>query len=108
MKNDRQQSKLRIMSEVSRLIAAVAAGDRKAAAELLPLVYNQLRRLAEARMANEAAGQTLTATALVHEAYLRLVGPDGDKRFADCHHLFAAAAEVIRHILVDRARSKAR
>lgn len=94
------------MPEVTRLLDAAAAGDRKAAADLLPLVYDELRRLAAARMANEA--NTLSATALVHEAYLRLLGPAGDRQFVDRHHLFAAAAEVIRHILVDRARSKGR
>jgi RNA polymerase sigma factor (TIGR02999 family) len=96
------------MPDVTRLLDAAAAGDRKAASELLPLVYDELRRLASARMAHETAGNTLTATALVHEAYLRLLGPAGDRQFVDRHHLFAAAAEVIRHILVDRARSKGR
>ena len=96
------------MSDVTRLLDAAAAGDHKAAADLLPLVYDELRRLAAARMAEERPGQTLQATALVHEAYLRLVGggqPDGwDGR----GHFFAAAAEAMRRILVEAARRKAR
>jgi RNA polymerase sigma factor (TIGR02999 family) len=93
------------MSDVTRLLESAAAGDRKAAAELLPLVYNELRRLAAARMAGEAPGHTLDATALVHEAYLRLVG---DPQFTSRSHFLATAAEAMRHILVDRARAKAR
>lgn len=93
------------MSDVTRLLDAAAAGDRKAAAELLPLVYNELRRLAAARMAAEAPGHTLDATALVHEAYLRLIG---DQQFTGRTHFLATAAEAMRHILIDRARSKAR
>ena len=96
------------MSDVTRLLDAAAAGDRKAAADLLPLVYDELRRLAAARMAEERPGQTLQATALVHEAYLRLVSggrPDGwDGR----GHFFAAAAEAMRRILVEQARRKRR
>jgi RNA polymerase sigma factor (TIGR02999 family) len=94
------------MSEVTQLLDAAAAGDRKAAAELLPLVYAELRRVAAARMSGQAAGQTLDATALVHEAYLRLVGPVDGPRWADRGHFFAAAAEAMRHILVDRARRR--
>jgi RNA polymerase sigma factor (TIGR02999 family) len=98
------------MSEVSRLLDAVAAGDRQAPAELLPLVYDELRRLAAAHMANESPGHTLDATALVHEAYLRLVGSDGaassEPRLANRRHFFAAAAEAMRRILVDQARRK--
>ncbi len=94
------------MSEVSRLLDAAAAGDRRAAADLLPLVYDELRRLAAARMAAEAPGQTLDATALVHEAYLRLVGPADDGRWDGRGHFFAAAAEAMRRILVEAARRK--
>src|SRR6516162_3922783 len=94
------------MSHVSRLLDAAAAGDGQAAAELLPLVYDDLRKLAAARMAAEAPGQTLEATALVHEAYLRLVGPADDRRWSSRGHFFAAAAEAMRRILVDRARRK--
>jgi RNA polymerase sigma factor (TIGR02999 family) len=93
------------MSDVTRLLDAAAAGDRRAAAELLPLVYDELRRLAAARMAAEAPGQTLDATALVHEAYLRLAS---GHRFHDRHHFFRVAAEAMRRVLVDRARQKRR
>jgi RNA polymerase sigma factor (TIGR02999 family) len=89
------------MSDVTRLLEAAQAGDRKAAADLLPLVYTELRSLAAARMAAEAPGHTLDATALVHEAYLRLVG---DQQFDGRGHFFAAAAEAMRRILVDHAR----
>jgi RNA polymerase sigma factor (TIGR02999 family) len=92
------------MSEVTRLLDAAAAGDRKAAADLLPLVYDELRKLAAARMAQEAPGHTLDATALVHEAYLRLIG---DQQFDNRGHFFAAAAEAMRRILVDHARGRA-
>src|SRR5271154_2321318 len=91
------------MTDVTRLLEAAAAGDRKAAADLLPLVYDELRKLATARMASEALGHTLDATALVHEAYLRLVG---DQQFDGRGHFFAAAAEAMRRILVDHARRK--
>lgn len=93
------------MSDVSRLLDAAAAGDRRAAADLLPLVYDELRRLAAARMAAEAPGHTLDATALVHEAYLRLVG---DQQFDGRGHFFAAAAEAMRRVLVDAARRRNR
>jgi RNA polymerase sigma factor (TIGR02999 family) len=92
------------MSEVTRLIAAAAAGDAGAANELLPLVYDELRKLAAARMAREPTNHTLDATALVHEAYLRLIG---DQQFDGRGHFFAAAAEAMRRILIDRARRKA-
>jgi RNA polymerase sigma factor (TIGR02999 family) len=92
------------MSDLTRLLDAAAAGDRHAA-ELLPLVYDQLRALAAARLAAEAPGQTLQATALVHEAYLRLIGPE-DARWEGRGHFFAAAAEVMRRILVEAARSR--
>jgi RNA polymerase sigma factor (TIGR02999 family) len=83
-----------------------AAGGRKKAADLFPEVYAELRRVAAARMAGRAAGQTLEATALVHEAYVRLVGRADAPRWADRSHFFAAAAEAMRHILVDRARRR--
>src|SRR4051794_36352315 len=96
------------MSDVTLLLEAAAAGDRKAAADLLPLVYDALRRLAAARLADEPSGNTLQPTALVHEAYLRLVGaPDGD-HWNHRGHFFAAAAEAIRRILVEQARRKNR
>jgi RNA polymerase sigma factor (TIGR02999 family) len=91
------------MSEVTRLLDAANRGDRQAAAELLPVVYDELRRLAAARLAREKPGQTLDATALVHEAFLRLVG---DQRFEGQGHFFAAAAEAIRRILVEQARRR--
>ena len=94
------------MSEVTILLGAAAKGDRKAAADLLPLVYEELRKLASARMAGEAQGNTLNATALVHEAYLRLVGPADEAKWENRGHFFAAAAEAMRRILVDAARRK--
>jgi RNA polymerase sigma factor (TIGR02999 family) len=96
------------MSDVSRLIDAATAGDPKAAADLMPLIYGELRKLAAARMAAEAPGQTLTSTALVHEAYLRLVGGDQPQEWNGRGHFFAAAAEAMRRILVENARRKAR
>jgi RNA polymerase sigma factor (TIGR02999 family) len=97
------------MSEVTRILNAIEEGDPHAAAQLLPLVYDELRKLAAGHMANEAPGHTLGATALVHEAYLRLVGPVGERSFANRGHFFAAAAEAMRRILVDSARrNKAR
>ena len=92
------------MSDVTHLLDAAAGGDRQAAADLLPLVYDELRRLAAARLAAEAPGHTLDATGLVHEAYLRLVG---DQHFDGRGHFFAAAAEAMRRILVEAARRKA-
>src|ERR1043165_640940 len=94
------------MSDVTRLLDAAAAGDRKAAADLLPLVYDELRKLAAARMAAEAPGQTLQATALVHEAYLPLVGGEQNQVWASRGHFFAGAAEARRRILVENARRK--
>jgi RNA polymerase sigma factor (TIGR02999 family) len=94
------------MSDVTRLLDAAAAGDHKAAADLLPFVYDELRKLAAARMAAESPDQTLTATALVHEAYLRLVEPADAARWDNRGHFFAAAAEAMRRILVDAARRK--
>jgi RNA polymerase sigma factor (TIGR02999 family) len=96
------------MSDVTRLLDAAAAGDPTAAAELLPLVYGELRRLAAGHLAHERPGQTLQATALVHEAYLRLVGPDPGRPWAGRGHFFAAAAEAMRRILVEAARRKGR
>jgi RNA polymerase sigma factor (TIGR02999 family) len=93
------------MSVLNNILTAIAKGDPHAADELLPLVYDELRRLAAARLAHEAPGQSLDATALVHEAYLRLVG---DQHFDNCGHFFAAAAEAMRRVLVDRARDRAR
>lgn len=96
------------MSDVTRLINAAAAGDPRAAAALLPLVYDELRNLAAARLAAEKPGQTLQATALVHEAYLRLVGPGGEAGWNGRGHFFGAAAEAMRRILVEAARRKGR
>jgi RNA polymerase sigma factor (TIGR02999 family) len=93
------------VSDVTRILEAAQQGDPKAADQLLPLVYDELRRLAAHRMANEAAGQTLQPTALVHEAWLRLVG-DENKRWDGRAHFFGAAAEAMRRILIDRARRK--
>src|SRR5258707_12657598 len=91
------------MSDVSQILNAIDSGDPQAAAQLLPLVYEELRRLAAAQLAREKPGQTLEATALVHEAYLRLVG---DQQFANRRHFFAAAAQAMRRILVESARRK--
>jgi RNA polymerase sigma factor (TIGR02999 family) len=93
------------MSEVTRILSAIDAGDRHAAEQLLPLVYDELRHLAAQKLAQEKPGQTLQATALVHEAYLRLVG---DQQFDNRGHFFAAAAEAMRRILLNRARDKKR
>jgi RNA polymerase sigma factor (TIGR02999 family) len=94
------------MSDVNRLLDAAAVGDPQAAAELLPLVYDELRNLAAARLAGEMPGQTLQATALVHEAYLRLVGGAPDAPWNSRGHFIAAAAEAMRRILVENARRK--
>jgi RNA polymerase sigma factor (TIGR02999 family) len=94
------------VSDVTHLLSAIEAGDPHAARELLPLVYDELRRLAAQQLAREAPGQTLDATALVHEAYLRLVGPADARRWADRGHFFAAAAQAMRRILIDSARRK--
>jgi RNA polymerase sigma factor (TIGR02999 family) len=95
------------MSELTRILDAVQQGDPKAGDELLPLVYEELRRLAAVKMADQPPGHTLQATALVHEAYLRLAGSEQQK-WQNSRHFFAAAAEAMRHILVDSARKKAR
>lgn len=96
------------MSDVTRLLDAAAAGDSHASAELLPLVYDELRKLAAVRLAQENPGQTLQATALVHEAYLRLVGGDAARQWDGRGHFFAAAAEAMRRILLNRARDRNR
>ncbi len=111
------------MSDVTRILSAIEQGDPHAAEQLLPLVYDELRRLAQQKLGREKPGQTLQATALVHEAYLRLVGepssvsrrvqtrgltPGGSPEFANCRHFFAAAAEAMRRILVEKARRKQR
>jgi RNA polymerase sigma factor (TIGR02999 family) len=96
------------MSEITHLLNAVARGERRAADELLPLIYDELRRLAAQRLSREKPSQTLDATALVHEAYLRLVGPDEGPHWDGRGHFFAAAAEAMRRILIDNARRKRR
>ena len=95
------------MSEVTLILQAIGRGESRASEELLPLVYDELRRLAAARMAREAAGHTLQPTALVHEVWLRLVG-DGDRTWKNRAYFFAAAAEAMRRILVEHARRKSR
>ncbi|WP_152051149.1 sigma-70 family RNA polymerase sigma factor [Tautonia marina] len=95
------------MNDVTRVLSAIDSGDPKAAEQLLPLVYDELRRLAVQRLARERPGQTLQATALVHEAYVRLVG-DQDSGWNSRGHFFAAAAEAMRRVLVNRARDKQR
>jgi RNA polymerase sigma factor (TIGR02999 family) len=94
------------MTEVTRILDALGQGDAGAAAQLLPLVYDELRRLAAQRMAQEKPGQTLQPTALVHEAYLRLVGKGEERLWDSRGHFFAAAAEAMRRILIDNARRK--
>lgn len=94
--------------DVTRVLHAAGAGDDKAAAELLPLVYGELRRLARARMAKTPPGNTLQPTALVHEAYIRLMGKDDPNRNKSRRHFFAAAAQAMRDILVEQARRKQR
>ena len=93
------------MSDVTQLLQSIAAGDDRAAADLLPLVYEELRKLARARMSNEKAGHTFQATELVHEAYLRLVGGK-EVEWDGRSHFFGAAAEAMRRILIDRARRR--
>src|SRR5207302_5617212 len=94
------------MTEITHVLKAIDAGDPHAAAQLLPLVYEELRQLAAQRLAQEKPGQTLQATALVHEAYLRLVGDGRWQHWDHRGHFFAAAAEAMRRILVDEARRK--
>src|SRR5262245_45546342 len=104
----RARGRMAAMADVTQILSAAAAGDPKAAAELLPLVYDELRTLAAARLVEEKPGQTLQATALVHEAYLRLVGGDATAQWNGRGHFFAAAAEAMRRILVENARRKQR
>jgi RNA polymerase sigma factor (TIGR02999 family) len=95
------------MNDITQVLQAVGKGDGRASEELLPLVYNELRQLAAARMAQESAGQTLQPTALVHEAWLRLVG-DGNRTWQNRAHFFGAAAEAMRRIMIENARRKSR
>src|SRR5437588_9580261 len=94
------------MSDVTRILSAIEEGDSQAAEQLLPLVYDELRKLAAHKMAQEKPGQTLQATALVHEAYLRLVDVDKAQRWDSSRHFFAAAAEAMRRILIESTRHK--
>jgi RNA polymerase sigma factor (TIGR02999 family) len=94
------------MSEFTNLLNAIESGNPQTAAQLLPLVYDELRQLAAQKLANEKPGQTLDATALVHEAYMRLLGASDPERFSDRIHFYAAAAEAMRRILIDNARKK--
>src|SRR6478609_9589567 len=96
------------MSDVTRILSQIEHGDPQAAEKLLPLVYDELRKLAAVKLAQEKPGQTLQATALVHEAYLRLVDVEKAPHWNSRGHFFAAAAEAMRRILVDRAREKGR
>lgn len=95
------------MTEATQIIARIESGDRAASEELLPLVYQELRQLAEAKLKNEKPGQTLQATALVHEAYMRLVDGEQPQQWDNSRHFFAAAAESMRRILIENARAKA-
>ena len=94
------------MADVTQILNAIEAGDPRAAEELLPLVYDELRKLAAVHLADERPGQTLQPTGLVHEAYLRLIGPDPDRHWSGRGHFFAAAAEAMRRILIENARRK--
>src|SRR4029077_4185396 len=94
------------MSDVTQILNAIEHGDPHAAGELLPLVYDELRKLAASRLRQDKPGQTLEATALVHEAYLRLVGSDGGRHWKSRGHFFAGAAEAMRRILLNRALDK--
>jgi RNA polymerase sigma factor (TIGR02999 family) len=96
------------MTDVTQVLNAIEQGDPSAAGELLPLVYDELRKLAGLKMSQESPGQTLQATALVHEAYVRLVDVETSQRWANRRHFFAAAAEAMRRILVENARRKGR
>src|SRR5947209_1051141 len=99
---------LDVMTDVTRILSAIDQGDPSAAEQLLPLVYDELRLLAAQRLAHEQPGQTLQATALVHEAYLRLVGTEQVQHWDSRRHFFAAVAEAMRRIMIDRARDKRR
>src|SRR5271166_5429141 len=94
------------MNDVTRILSAIEQGDPQAAEQLLPLVYDELRRLATAKMAREKPGQTLQATALVHEAYIRLVDTEKAQHWNSRAHFFTAAAEAMRRILIEKARQK--
>ena len=94
------------MTEVTDLLQAIERGNKHASADLLPIVYDELRRLAKSRLENEKPGQTLQATALVHEAYLRLVGKDDSSQWNSRGHFYGAAAEAMRRILIENARRK--
>ena len=94
------------MSEVTRILSAIEQGDTRAAEQLLPLVYDELRKLAAQKLAHEQPGMTLQATALVHEAYLRLTGEDRERLWDSRGHFFAAAAEAMRRILIEQARRR--
>jgi RNA polymerase sigma factor (TIGR02999 family) len=94
------------MTDVTRILSAIQQGDARAAEQLLPLVYDELRQLAAQKLAHEQPGQTLDATSLVHEAYLRLVGGASDRQFTNRQHFFRVAAKAMRRILIDRARRK--
>ena len=96
------------MQDVTQLLRAIENGEARATNDLLPIVYGELRRIATAKMQREKAGHTLTSTALVHEAYLRLVEPQTEKRWDNRSHFFAAAAEAMRRILIENARRKTR
>lgn len=96
------------MNEVTQILSRLDAGDASASSELLPLLYNELRKLAAAKLAQESPGQTLQATALVHEAYLRLIGGNDSQSWDGRDHFFGAAAEAMRRILIERARRKRR
>jgi len=97
---------LSLMSDVTRILNAIEQGDPSAAEQLLPLVYHELRKLAALQLAHDRPGETLNPTALVHEAYLRLVGEGNERRYRDRSHFFAAAATAMRHFRIDRARRK--
>lgn len=95
------------MADVTQILSRIEKGDQDAAEQLLPLVYDELRRLAAARLANERSGQTLQATALVHEAYVRLVDQINPQTWENSRHFFSAAAEAMRRVLIERARQRA-
>ncbi len=97
-----------VMSDVTQILSQIEQGDPRAAEQLLPLVYDELRKLATAKLANEKPGQTLQATALVHEAYIRLVGSESERKWDSRGHFFGAAAEAMRRILLNQARDKKR
>jgi RNA polymerase sigma factor (TIGR02999 family) len=106
MKPSARRCQDQVMSEITRLLESIAQGDVHAVDDLLPLVYNELRRLAGRKLTREKPGQTLNPTALVHEAYLRLVGRKEPRTYQDRSHFFRAAAAAMRHILIDNARRK--